>query len=168
MTKVREGDIVYSYVGQSICAVGTATSKAHDCIRPAEFEKVWERDGWKIAVDYRDVRPKVPVVEFLEELVPLLPSRYGPLDRNGKGRVGYLFELPRDAGELVARAIDQRLSVRSAVRTEPAPQFQPGERVVSRRFGYGTVANVEGNKLTIDFDVEGRKIVMDGYVERHS
>jgi DNA helicase-2/ATP-dependent DNA helicase PcrA len=41
-----------------------------------------------------------------------------------------------------------------------------GERVFHQKFGYGQVAEVDGNKLTIDFDKAGRKRVVDSFVER--
>jgi DNA helicase-2/ATP-dependent DNA helicase PcrA len=44
--------------------------------------------------------------------------------------------------------------------------FRSGERVLHQKFGPGTVAEVDGNKLTIDFDEAGRKRVVDSFVER--
>jgi DNA helicase-2/ATP-dependent DNA helicase PcrA len=44
--------------------------------------------------------------------------------------------------------------------------FAPGERVFHQKFGYGQVAEVDGNKLTIDFDKAGRKRVVDSFVAR--
>ena len=39
-----------------------------------------------------------------------------------------------------------------------------GQRVFHQKFGYGTIAAVEGNKLEIDFEHAGRKRVMDSFV----
>ena len=39
-----------------------------------------------------------------------------------------------------------------------------GQRVFHAKFGYGQVAQVEGNKLEIDFDHSGRKRVLDSFV----
>ena len=44
--------------------------------------------------------------------------------------------------------------------------FAVGARVFHQKFGYGTVTEVEDNKLAIRFDVAGDKKVMDAYVER--
>ena len=41
-----------------------------------------------------------------------------------------------------------------------------GERVFHLKFGYGHVAAIDGNKLTVDFDKAGRKKVIDSFVER--
>ncbi|MCI0600840.1 MAG: UvrD-helicase domain-containing protein [Beijerinckiaceae bacterium] len=55
-------------------------------------------------------------------------------------------------GELVARS-----SAGSA--------FAQGARVFHAKFGGGTVATVDGNKLTVDFDTAGRKMVLEGFVD---
>jgi DNA helicase-2/ATP-dependent DNA helicase PcrA len=39
-----------------------------------------------------------------------------------------------------------------------------GLRVFHSKFGYGTIAEIEGNKLEIDFEHSGRKRVMDSFV----
>ena len=39
-----------------------------------------------------------------------------------------------------------------------------GQRVFHQKFGYGTIAAIEGNKLEIDFETAGRKRVMDSFV----
>ena len=42
--------------------------------------------------------------------------------------------------------------------------FDRGTRVFHQKFGYGTVAGVEGDKLTIDFEKAGRKNVVARFV----
>jgi DNA helicase-2/ATP-dependent DNA helicase PcrA len=44
--------------------------------------------------------------------------------------------------------------------------YKRGERVFHQKFGYGRVAFVEGNKLTVDFDKAGEKKVIDSFVSR--
>ena len=39
-----------------------------------------------------------------------------------------------------------------------------GQRVFHQKFGYGMIAEIEGNKLEIDFEHAGRKRVMDSFV----
>ena len=39
-----------------------------------------------------------------------------------------------------------------------------GQRVFHHKFGYGTIAEIEGNKLEIDFEQAGRKRVLDSFV----
>ena len=39
-----------------------------------------------------------------------------------------------------------------------------GQRVFHQKFGYGAIAEIEGNKLEIEFETAGRKRVMDSFV----
>ena len=42
-----------------------------------------------------------------------------------------------------------------------------GERIFHDKFGYGAIARIDGNKLTVDFDKAGQKKVVDSFVTRH-
>ncbi|MEM7669127.1 MAG: 3'-5' exonuclease, partial [Pseudomonadota bacterium] len=42
--------------------------------------------------------------------------------------------------------------------------FSPGERVFHQKFGYGAIAGIEGDKLTVDFEKAGQKKVVASYV----
>jgi DNA helicase II / ATP-dependent DNA helicase PcrA len=57
-------------------------------------------------------------------------------------------------GEIVARSTSQ------------SARFDVGTRVLHQKFGPGYVSGVDGNKLTVDFDKAGRKMVMDSFVEK--
>ena len=57
-------------------------------------------------------------------------------------------------GELIAKS------------TSAPSVYKLGERVFHLKFGYGQVSEVDGNKLTVDFDKAGRKKVVDSFVER--
>ena len=53
---------------------------------------------------------------------------------------------------------------RSASATRAATDLALGQRVFHGKFGYGTIAAIEGNKLEIDFEHAGRKKVLDSFV----
>lgn len=57
-------------------------------------------------------------------------------------------------GELVAKS------------TGTVSAFTIGDRVFHQKFGNGNVVNIDGNKLTIQFDKAGEKRVVDSFVER--
>jgi DNA helicase-2/ATP-dependent DNA helicase PcrA len=44
--------------------------------------------------------------------------------------------------------------------------YEAGARVFHVKFGPGSVASVDGNKLTVDFDKAGRKMVLDSFVQK--
>lgn len=46
----------------------------------------------------------------------------------------------------------------------PSSPFSLGSRVSHTKFGCGTVSEIEGNKLTIQFDEVGQKLIMDSFV----
>ncbi|XSG82894.1 MAG: ATP-dependent helicase [Methyloligella sp. ZOD6] len=52
-----------------------------------------------------------------------------------------------------------------AASTAEGGGFRTGMRVFHQKFGYGSIANIDGNKLTVDFEKAGRKKVVDSFVE---
>jgi len=62
-----------------------------------------------------------------------------------------------------ARIVESRVSAASFA-ARPRSDIAPGARVFHTKFGYGSVAAIEGNKLEIDFEHAGRKRVLDSFV----
>jgi DNA helicase-2/ATP-dependent DNA helicase PcrA len=52
-----------------------------------------------------------------------------------------------------------------ATSTRSQARHAVGARVFHVKFGNGTVAAIDGNKLTVDFDRAGRKMVLEAYLE---
>ena len=61
------------------------------------------------------------------------------------------------------RVIEARASTVS-LGNEGRSDLSLGQRVFHGKFGYGTIASIEGNKLEIDFEHAGRKKVLDSFV----
>lgn len=61
---------------------------------------------------------------------------------------------PMIEGELIASSIAQN------------SDYEIGERIFHLKFGYGEIATIDGNKLTINFDKAGQKRVVDSFVEK--
>jgi hypothetical protein len=57
-------------------------------------------------------------------------------------------------------------STRTDFRKPPASVYNIGDRVVHKKFGSGTVTDVDGDKLTIAFDSGGKKRLIDSFVDR--
>ncbi len=62
-----------------------------------------------------------------------------------------------------ARIIEARASAVS-LGNKGRDDLSLGQRVFHGKFGYGTIAAIEGNKLEIDFEKAGRKKVLDSFV----
>lgn len=61
------------------------------------------------------------------------------------------------------RIIEARASAVS-MGAKPRADLSVGQRVFHQKFGYGTIAGIEGNKLEIDFEQAGHKRVLDSFV----
>ena len=85
-------------------------------------------------------------------------TNWGNRSGHAVERIGYGESGPR------SRTIDGELVAKSAVDTPS--RFSAGDRVFHMKFGNGNVVDVEGNKLTIEFDRAGQKRVLDGFVEK--
>jgi len=62
-----------------------------------------------------------------------------------------------------ARVVESRASAVS-LGNKGRSDLDVGMRVFHQKFGYGLIAEIEGNKLEIDFEQAGRKRVMDSFV----
>ncbi len=62
-----------------------------------------------------------------------------------------------------SRVVESRASAIS-LGNKGRDDLSPGQRVFHQKFGYGEIAEIEGNKLEIDFESAGRKRVMDSFV----
>jgi len=62
-----------------------------------------------------------------------------------------------------ARVVESRASAVS-LGNKGRSDLNVGMRVFHQKFGYGLIAEIEGNKLEIDFEQAGRKRVMDSFV----
>jgi DNA helicase-2/ATP-dependent DNA helicase PcrA len=73
-----------------------------------------------------------------------------PVPAGGRGRTGPMTI----EGELVTKS------------TGVVSAYKAGDRVFHQKFGTGNVLQVEGNKLTIQFDRAGQKKVVDSFVQK--
>ena len=62
-----------------------------------------------------------------------------------------------------ARIVEVKASAASFA-AKPRSDVNVGQRVFHTKFGYGTIAGIEGNKLAIDFEQSGTKHVLDSFV----
>ena len=70
----------------------------------------------------------------------------------------------RAASQQASRTIIAKADKIMVSQTAPS-HFAIGERVFHQKFGYGSIIDVEGNKLEIEFEKAGTKRVLDSFVE---
>lgn len=105
MTRVRPGDLVFSYANGFIGAIGRVTEPASAAPKPTEFGRVgdyWANEGWLVGVEFvavpRPLRPRA----HMEAIGRHLPTRYSPIRANGDGNQGtYLAAIPDTLGLLL-------------------------------------------------------------------
>ena len=102
----------------------------------APFEGTYDTPGWQRAQERRRTTKERTDAK-----------KWSPSDQR-KARGPMTIE-----GELVAASSENAA-------------YKRGERVLHQKFGAGTVTDVDGNKLTIEFDEAGRKRVVDSFVDR--
>ncbi|MGL4636472.1 MAG: UvrD-helicase domain-containing protein [Beijerinckiaceae bacterium] len=86
----------------------------------------------------------------------------------GGGNTGGFDQGPQTAYRGGASPARKPMQIEGQIlaRSSGAPsRFGEGARVFHVKFGNGTVVAVDGNKLTVDFDKAGRKMVIESYVE---
>lgn len=102
------GDLVLSYAGGLIGAVGRVADHAFPAPRPAGFGQAdapHGQDGWRLPVVWVPVDPPVrPASLYATDLAPLMPARHAPLNALGRGeQKAYLSEISAALFERVLR-----------------------------------------------------------------
>lgn len=109
MREVAPGDLVLSFEGTFIRAIGVVQSHAYECPKPPEFGAAgpnWNLIGWKVDVHYHALHHQIRPAEHMPVLSPHLADRYAPLQRDGRGNQGvYLTSVSQTFMEALAGLI---------------------------------------------------------------
>ncbi len=105
MLEVQPGDIIFSFADTYIKAIGVATSSGYESAKPKIFGQAgqnWSEDGWKVDVEFSLVPEPIRPKDHMASILPLLPTKYSPLQANGNGnQVVYLAGLSQELGHLL-------------------------------------------------------------------
>lgn len=110
MLEVKPGDVIFCFVNQHISKIAVATSAAIDKDMPGNFQnqETWQKNGNMILATYEDIPSPIGPTIIKNNIAPLLPEKYSPLNRNGTGNQGYLFSLNGRAGRLMLELSDYK------------------------------------------------------------
>ncbi len=98
-------------------------------------------------------------------------ARQGGGNTNGGGATNGFGERAqsqwgaRGGAQQTARRGPQLIEGELIAKSTAVSGFSTGARVFHIKFGYGSIAAVDGNKLTVDFEKAGRKMVLDSFVQ---
>jgi putative restriction endonuclease len=114
MREVSPGDLIFSFKDTRILAIGIAQSYCWENPKPIEFGNSgqnWENIGWKVKVNFTEIKNAIRPKEHMTALGPYLPDKYSPLQPNGNGLQSlYLTELPIPFAEVLLGLIGQEAS----------------------------------------------------------
>ncbi len=114
MREVSPGDLVLSFQGTFIRAVGVASSYAYECPKPTEFGpagKNWGPIGWRVDVSFTLLAHQIKPADHMDRLRVELPRKYSPLRPNGNGLQSvYLTAVPSGMMHALAALIGQELT----------------------------------------------------------
>lgn len=97
MTEVKPGDFIFSFFNGKIQKLGVAITGALDTNKPEELKdrKEWNTNGWLVKVEYTDIEKPTSIKQHINEIKPLLPEKYSPLQHNGNANQAYLFKISK-------------------------------------------------------------------------
>ena len=127
MREVSPGDLIFSFKDTRIVAIGIAQSYCWENPKPLEFGTAgqnWENVGWKVKVEFTELKNIIRPKDHMAVLGPYLPEKYSPLQPNGNGLQSvYLTELPKKLAEMLMGLIGQEVAALSltAQTVKPVP-----------------------------------------------
>jgi putative restriction endonuclease len=104
MLEVCPGDIVFSFAGTFIKAIGVATSTGYSSTKPKAFGTTgdyWAEDGWQVDVEFTFVDKPIRPKDHMKLIAPMLPQKYSPIHPNGDGRQVYLAAISDELGNFL-------------------------------------------------------------------
>ena len=114
MTMVMPGDVVFSYYGTKIQAIGIVQKKAITAPKP-DFENAgvyWSNIGWYVEVEFGLIANPFRPKDFIDQIRPFLPTKYSPLSQNGDGlQIVYLTEVSYELGTLLIQISNANFSL---------------------------------------------------------
>jgi putative restriction endonuclease len=94
MREIAPGDLILSFNNKLLSAVGVAKTLCLDGWIPDEFgSQDWDPRGWRIEVSFQELKNKIEPAKYMHLIRPVLPTKYSPLQLNGRGNQFYLTEI---------------------------------------------------------------------------
>ena len=116
LPKTKPGDMVFSFAGAKVSAVGVVSGHHREQVKPEEFGlagKNWKEAGWAVPIVWTLLENSVRPKDHAKSIAPLLPEKYAPIRADGNGNQScYLARISKPLAELILDlANDEDLSV---------------------------------------------------------
>jgi len=110
LTDAQVNDLVFSYADGEIKAVGIVAHNYVESPKPPEFGetgKQWANEGWLVKINWQPLEYPLRPKKYLDQIAPLLPNKYSPIQKNGNGNMGcYLANISEELGGLLLNSIE--------------------------------------------------------------
>ncbi|WP_438404324.1 HNH endonuclease [Aeromonas hydrophila] len=132
LTLTRPGDVVISYAGGLIKAIGLVAAPCSEKSKPSEFGSAgdsWSDTGWEVRIDWELLEKPIRPKDHLELIAPLLPLKNAPLRATGDGNQScYLASISNELGDLLlSLAPEAQLRAATSSRTWNVHVFENKE-----------------------------------------
>lgn len=111
MSEVKAGDVILHGAGGDIVAISEAISSEYEIDMP-RFAREWEKYGPKARrIDINVCWPLYPITtkDYREKIIELCKWKWNtPFNRNGGGKQGYLYDLPKELGAFFIHKLIER------------------------------------------------------------
>ncbi len=104
LTKVKPGDLVFSFKDTFIAAIGVVQREAENMIKPdfGGHGGNWADLGWCVETEFVELANPIKPSEIMNLIDPFLPEKYSPIQPvTGRGNQIYLTEIPPRLGDLL-------------------------------------------------------------------
>ncbi|HEV3157422.1 MAG TPA: HNH endonuclease [Candidatus Baltobacteraceae bacterium] len=105
MRRATRGDVIVSYAHKEICHWGIVMDDAIAAPKPdfGASGSYWSSEGWILPVKWSAFIKPILLETIIEQLRPLLPEKYSPLerDRDRGAQKAYLTEIGQHAFDLI-------------------------------------------------------------------
>ncbi len=113
MKNIHKGDAIIHSVKKEIVAISFALTDCYSSPRPEGGFTDWERDGWRVDVEYHTFRRGIITSDYMDTFMKLQPGLYAPFNSIGRGNTGYLFKANKAMYEFIVEktSLIQRTSM---------------------------------------------------------
>jgi putative restriction endonuclease len=105
LTETCIGDIILSYAGGLIKAIGVVSSCYKEIKKPSEFGAAgdaWSDNGWTVPINWEILKNSIRPKQYIAQIAPLLPKKHSPLQANGNGNQScYLAKINEELGSFL-------------------------------------------------------------------
>lgn len=108
MKLIKKGDIIFNSYNGKLVSVLTAQEncKEHERTTGLEELDLWEKDGWLVEVQYRDMEKPITYKDYMKDILKLQDERYAPFNKSGRGNTGYLFRVSKELANFFFKIIE--------------------------------------------------------------